>query len=486
MSEQLSPLSRRQFIGQAACAGVGLTSLLSTMGTLRLFNATLAAQGTPTDDYKAIICLFLYGGNDGNNIVVPFDTAGYDAYAAARGTLALPREELLALTDPTGDGRQFAVHSSFNRLKELYDGQKMAFLANVGTLVAPITKAEYRSGGAAIPPYLFSHNDQQVQWQTSVPDSSRKIGWGGRLADLVHELNGADKISMNISVAGNNFFQVGNDVFQYHISTGGSVGLTEFRSNSVPRKQQYQGLNEAFGMSYSHLFENEYARITNRAVANDTLVSTTLATTPRFDRASTATGAGPNDQNLFPNSARNASGALVGVAAQLHMILRIIYAREALGMKRQIFFSSLGGFDTHDDQINDQAVLLTQLNNAVYDFYKATETLGFADKATIFTASDFNRTFSSNGKGSDHAWGSHHFVVGGAVKGGRVYGSMPILQTGGPDDTGNRGAWIPTTSTDEFASTLARWFGVSAADMPLVLPNIGRFARPDLGFMNLA
>lgn len=476
-----SPIHRRQFLGQAACAGVGLTSLLSTMGTLRLFNATLAAQGTATDDYRALICLFLFGGNDGNNVLIPADAAGYAAYANTRGILALPQEQLLPLANPNSDGRDFAVHPSFSRLQELYNGGKMAFLANVGTLVAPITKAEYRSGGAAIPPYLFSHNDQQVQWQTSVPDSPRKIGWGGRLADLTHSLNTDAQLSMNVSLAGNNFFQVGNEVFQYHISQSGSLGLSESTATYSPRKQQYQGMRETLGLSYSHLFESEYAAIMNRAVANDTLLKGTLASTPFFDRA--PTDARPLDQNLFP-TARNTNGNLTGVAGQLHMILRLIYSREVLKMKRQIFFCSLGGFDTHDDQLNDQSALLTTMNNAIYDFYKASESLGLADKATLFTASDFNRTYSSNGKGSDHAWGSHHFVVGGAVNGGQVYGNLPILQTGGPDDTSNRGSWIPSTSTDEYAATLAKWFGVSPGDMPLVLPNIARFRRADLGFMH--
>lgn len=478
-----SPINRRRFLGQAACAGVGLTSLLSTIGTLRLFNATLAAQGTATDDYKALICLFLFGGNDGNNMLIPADETGYAAYANTRGVLALPREQILPLVNPNSDGRDFAVHPGFSRLQELYNGGKMAFLANVGTLVAPITKAEYRSGGAAIPPYLFSHSDQQVQWQTSVPDSPRKIGWGGRLADLTHSLNGDAQLSMNVSLAGNNFFQVGNEVYQYQISNSGTLGLSEFNATYAPRQQQYKGLRETIGMSYSHLFEAEYSKIMNRAVDNDLLLSGTLANTPMFDRAATA--ARPNDQNLFPNSARS-NGNLTGVGGQLHMILRLIYSREVLKMKRQIFFCSLGGFDTHDDQLNDQNALLTAMNTAIYDFYKATETLGFADKATLFTASDFNRTYSSNGKGSDHAWGSHHFVVGGAVNGQQVYGNLPILQTGGPDDTSNRGAWIPTTSTDEYAATMAKWFGVSSADMPLVLPNIGRFQHPDLGFMRAA
>ena len=467
MSTHDDGISRRKFLGQATCAGFGLSGLLSTMGTLRLFNATLSAQGVP-DDSKALVCLFLFGGNDGNNMVVPYDTAGYNAYAAARGILALPRTNLLPLATPGGDGRQFALHPSLPLLRNVYNNGRMAVVANVGTLVAPITKAEYQSGGAAVPPYLFSHNDQQVQWQTSVPDSPKKVGWGGRLADLLQSLNEGSQVSMNISLAGNNFFQVGNEVFQYHVSSNGSIGLNEYTATWTPRKETYGGLRDTLGLSYSHLFESEYANITNRAIANDTLLKATLVSIPTYTEK-------------FPHCVVGTGLSRLG--GQLRMILRLISAQQSLGMKRQIFFCSMGGFDTHDDQLNDHAALMTELDNAMADFHQATVDLGVAEKVTLFTASDFNRTFSTNGKGSDHAWGSHQIVTGGAVQGGRMFGAMPVLQANGPDDTGSRGSWIPTTSGDEYSATLARWFGVQEGDLPLVLPNIGRFARPNLGFM---
>lgn len=475
-------LSRRQFLGRAACTAMSATGVLSTLGTLRLFNAALSAQEAPVSDSRALICLFLFGGNDSNNMLVPYDQESYDAYALERSIIALPREKLLPISLPNGDGREFALHPSMGLLQSVFNDGKAAFLANVGTLVAPITRAEYRSGGAAVPAYLFSHNDQQVQWQTSVPDSPRKVGWGGRLADLLESLNTGSQFSMNISIAGNNFFQVGNETLVYPMTTNGTLGLDGYTTNNTngnaPRFQKYKGMNEALGLSYSHLFENEYATVTRRAIDKDLLMKATLASTPRFD---TAPQGGNQNQNLFPN-ARNGQN-LTGLASQLHMILRLIHAQNALGMKRQIFFCSLGGFDTHDDQLNDHGALMKTLSDAVHDFYRATVTLGLADKVTLFTASDFNRTYNSNGKGTDHAWGGHHFAVGGSVLGGRVYGQMPVPRSGGPSDTGDRGAWIPTTSTDEFAATLAKWFGVSDANMPLVLPNIGRFAHPDLGFM---
>lgn len=462
------PLSRRQFLGQAACAGLGWSGLWSTLGTLQLFNATLAAQTMPGNDFKALICLFLSGGNDGNNMLVPRDTTGYAAYARDRGILALPRESLLPITLPAGDGRDFGLHPALGRLQSAFNAGDLAVVANVGTLLAPITKAEYENGSAAVPPYLFSHNDQSVQWQTSVPDSPRKIGWGGRLADLLQAYNGTAQISMNISLAGTNFFQVGNEVFQYHVGPEGSQGLDNYTAEWAPMAQQRQAIDRTLNRSYGHLFEEEYVRTVRRAVANDTLLRAVLSTVPTYD-------------TYFANSIVN--GELSGIAAQLRMILRLIQARSALGMRRQIFFAELGGFDTHDTQLADHDELLRQLSNAMGDFHAATVGLGISEQVTLFTASDFNRTYNSNGKGSDHAWGNHHLVLGGAVQGGRIYGELPILEIEGPQDTGSRGSWIPTISTDEYSATLARWFGVSESDMTMVLPNIRRFRAPNLGFM---
>ena len=463
------PISRREFIGQAACAGFSFAGLLSTIGTLRLFNATVSAQGLPSDDSRILVCLFLYGGNDANNSLVPRDLAAYNDYARDRGILALPRESLLPLSLPDDDGREFGLHPAMAPLQSLFHDERMAIVCNVGTLVAPITKAEYLSGGAAVPPHLFSHNDQQVQWQTSVPDSPKKTGWGGRMADLLQSLNEGSQVSMNISIAGSNFFQVGEEVVQYHVTPQGSIGLSQYDATWTPLHETYMGFNQMLGRSYGHVFEQEYADIMNRAIANDTLLKTALESVP-------------DHNDTFANSTLP-DGGLNPVAAQLRMILSLVEARQALGMRRQIFFAALGGFDTHDEQLDDHNALLEQLSHAVADFYHGTAALGIADKVTLFTASDFNRTYNSNGKGSDHAWGGHHIIVGDAVNGGRIYGDMPVLQIQGPQDTGTRGSWIPTISTDEMAATLARWFGIAAADLPLVLPNIGRFAQPDLGFM---
>jgi len=467
---------RRQFIGQAACAGLGFAGVMSTLGTLRLFNASLGAQGLPaSEDHKSIICLFLYGGNDANNILVPRDASAYAAYRNDRGVLALNRDDLLALTIPNDDGREFGLHPAMGALHSVFAEQKMAMICNVGTLVAPITKAEYLSGGAAIPPYLFSHNDQQVQWQTSVPDSPRKVGWGGRMADLLYAKNGDAGISMNVSISGSNYFQVGDRFSQYHVTPGGSIGLDNYSDDWSPRREIYQSFDQTIARSYGHIFEQEHAKIVKRAVSNDILLKTALAANPL-----------PANAGAFPLSQTGEGGGVTYLASQLRMILRMIHARNALGMKRQIFFAAIGGFDTHDAQLTDHDALLQDLSNSIADFYHATKTLGISENVTLYTASDFNRTYNSNGKGSDHAWGGHHMVVGGAVNGGRLYGHMPELEIDGPDDTGGRGSWIPKVSTDEMAATLALWFGVPAGDLPQVLPNIGRFANANMGFMNPA
>jgi len=447
--------TRRTFIRQAACAALGTSGLLSTILDLRRLSAATIAD---TGDYKALICLFLYGGNDANNVIIPNDPEGYASYASARGVLALPQASLLPLTLQNGDGRQFAFHPNIAELQGLFNQGHLGIVANVGTLVAPITRAQYLAGGAAVPPQLFSHADQSVQWQTSVPDQISKTGWGGRMADALRSLNGDSKISLSISIAGTNTFEVGNLVLPYNVSPQGSVGLSGF-DGSANANVRMQAFKDLLAVPQNNLFQQAYSDTVTRSIAANELLSSALA------------GVAPL-QTVFPATP---------LANQLSMIAKLIAARNNLGMRRQIFFCSVGGYDTHGDQLAGQAGLLTELSQGLNAFHNATVELGVAQQVTTFTASDFGRTFRTNGSGSDHGWGSHQFVLGGAVQGGRFFGTFPTLAVNGPDDTG-QGRWIPTTSVDEFSATLASWFGVSNADLPLVLPNIGRFAKPNLGF----
>ncbi len=462
-SSPLNEFTRRKFIG-ACCAGVGLTGMLSAMAQLRTIGALAdPANIAPGDsaapgDYKALVCLFLAGGNDANNLLVPFDPASYAAYASARGSLALALDALLPLKARNPDGRTLAMHGAMPELRDLFDGGHLAMLANVGTLVVPTTKAQFQAKSVPLPGQLFSHNDQQVQWQSSVPDKMFSTGWGGRLADLTKSLNENNRISMSISLAGQNAFQVGREVTQFAVSPNGAVQLNGTGGGLGQIRAHAQ--NSLMHPDDENLLAGAFAGLTTDAVTDSALLATVLGKEAPFT-------------TVFPKS---------NLGSQLRMIARMIAAAPALGLKRQIFFARIGGWDLHDGEIPAHAKLLGDVSQSLAAFYATTGELGLAEQVTTFTASDFGRTYTSNGNGSDHGWGSHHLIVGGAVKGADVYGRMPDLSVNGPDDTG-RGRWIPTTSVDEYSATLARWFGVSATDLPTVLPNIGRFAKPDLGFM---
>jgi uncharacterized protein (DUF1501 family) len=448
--------TRRTFIRQAACAALGTTGLLSTIWDLRKMNAA-----TTIGDYRALVCLFLYGGNDANNVLIPNDTANYRTYSTARGPLAIPKPNLRPLTIQGGDGRQYGFHPNLTELANLFNQGKLTMVANVGTLVAPTTRNDYINGTAAVPENLFSHEDQAVQWMTSVPDRQDiRTGWGGRAADLVASLNGNSKVSLALSIAGTNTFEVGNTVIPYLISPDGSLGLHGIGSRDPNATIRIQGLKNLLALPHDNLFEAAYADTMSRSIDENEVLTTALRGIAAL-------------HTPFPTTE---------LGRQLAMVAKLIAARSNLGMQRQIFFCSVGGYDTHGDQLAAQSGLLTELSQAMNAFYASTVELGVEQSVTTFTASDFGRTLPTNGGGSDHGWGSHQFVMGGAVRGNRLYGTFPTLAVNGPDDTED-GRWIPTTSVDEFSSTLARWFGVADSDMPTVFPNIGRFGHPNLGFL---
>jgi uncharacterized protein (DUF1501 family) len=455
-------LSRRRFIGQA-CAAVGATGMLSALAQLRMIGA-VAADSSPSD-YKALVCLFLYGGNDSNNLLVPIDNTSYQLYSADRTVLALPQSSLLPITPKTySDGRQWGLHPSLVEVQQLFSQGSLALMANTGTLVQPVTLAQYNAGTVALPPQLFSHANQQVEWQSSVPDQPFTTGWGGRLADIVNALNSNPKISMSVSVAGENSFQVGNVVSQFAVNPTGAVVLAGTGGSTIATSR-YAAQQSILNLQEQNLFEAAFGATTMNAITDGQLLNTILASSPALS-------------TVFPTT---------NIGSQMQMIARMIGAAPQLGLTRQVFFASLGGFDLHSDQLGAHATLFAQLSQALSAFSAATTELGVPNQVTTFTASDFSRTFNTNGTndgtaGSDHGWGSHHMVMGGAVSGGDIYGQVPLLELGGPEDTG-RGRWIPTTSVDQYSATLASWFGVSASNLPVVLPNIGRFASSNLGFM---
>jgi uncharacterized protein (DUF1501 family) len=460
-NQEAQLLSRRAFMRKGVCATLGATGMLSTIANLRMLNAASSLQSELNGDgnYKALVCLFLYGGNDANNTIVPRDNLNYAAYAAARQNLAIPQNQLLAINPLTPDSRQYGLHPSMPEVQQLFGAGKVALLSNVGTLVAPVTRAQYQSGSVALPRQLFSHNDQSVQWQTSVSTGVSQTGWGGRIADLVQSLNENTRLSMSISVAGSNQLQVGRYVSQYQVSQNGDIALDGFtgRRNDRPREVAFRELIDA---EKDNLFEMAYGDVLNRTLESNEVLGAALDAVPE-----------PTVQ--FPNTS---------LGTQLRTIARMIKVGPTLGFRRQIFFASVGGYDTHSNQMGAHANLMSNLSQSMAAFYNATVEYDVDRDTTLFTASDFGRTFASNGVGSDHGWGNHQMIMGGAVRGGDMYGKFPQLVLGGPDDT-DRGRWIPTTSVDEYTATLARWFGVADSDLPLILPNIGNFDRTNLGFL---
>lgn len=457
---------------------------LGAMGVATPLAINLAAIGEAaafdSTDYKALVCIFLYGGNDYANTVVPYDAANYALYhqiraggpgedeagiAIARAALA-PNALTPLVAQTLTDNLQYALAPQLAGLKSLWDAGRLAVQLNVGPLVQPTTLAQYLSPNRVanpLPPKLFSHNDQQSIWQSNGSEGST-IGWGGRIGDLAMSSNGGNSLLTCISAAGNAVFVAGEDALQYQISPNGAIrvnGITQAPYGSAALRT---ALNTLMTRQCTHAFEEEYAIVTRRSIAMEGVVNGALGGVT----LSTATN------NLF--------GTGNGLANQLKIVARLIGARSALGLRRQVFFVSLGGFDNHNLLMQDHPRLLQRINDAMSAFYAATVELGVADKVTTFTASDFGRTLSSNADGSDHGWGGHHFVMGGAVNGGRFYGTAPhvSIQT---DDQVGQGRLLPTTSIDQFAATLARWFGCSASELPGILPNVGNFSNTALGFV---
>jgi uncharacterized protein (DUF1501 family) len=470
--------SRRQFLMSAAgVAGLGALGSFGFSLNSMAAASTLATSALPTD-YKAMVCFFMYGGNDNANTLIPYDQATYNSYVMGReGSLSRPlgvtrlREDLLPLATPSmQDGRQLGLPWEMSRLKSLYDRGKVAIVPNVGVLANPTSRAQYESKTIELPPQLFSHSDQQRFWQLGVPSYSTLTGWAGRMGDLLAAANQSAAVSMCVSLNGNNAWQVGNSVLPYPINaeTGASEFWSFWDSN---RRNAMNALNA--DARTGNMLQRQASRVYNRSVGAQELMRTSLAAGQGFDDLFTGV---PSDLN--PGLVED----YMHVQESFRMVARMVDARERLGHRRQIFFVSLGGFDDHDS-LADHGDRLRIVADHMAAFYAATERMGIQDNVVTFTGSDFGRTLRSNGSGSDHGWGSHHFAMGGSVLGGDLYGRFPSLEIGGPDAVEAQGQLLPSTSVDEYAATLAKWYGVSSSDIPLVIPNVGRFARPDLGFM---
>ena len=475
--------SRRAFLrrsGQLALTGTALPFALNlaAMGEAAAFDAS---------DYKALVCVFFYGGNDYANTVVTYDDPSYNAYSTIRGGgagqtaggIALAKSALtptlLTPTTALPGGRQYALHPAMGGLANLFNAGQAAVQLNVGPLVVPLTRAQFSSSDRRtypLPPKLFSHNDQQSVWQSSSPEGST-VGWGGNLGDLALASNSTSLFTC-INVTGNAVFLSGDSALSYQVSSNGAVPINAVKNNVYNSAAVKNAMAQLVQQPRTHTLENEYNRVTARAVGAEAAITAGLA--------------GVTLGTPFPTGN--------SLADQLKTVARLIGARSTLGTKRQVFFVSIGGFDLHDNLIANHPTLLGKVSHAMTAFYNATVELGVASQVTAFTASDFGRTLASNGDGSDHGWGSHHFMVGGAVKGKAFYGTAPavsVTNTTAATDQQHvgQGRLLPTTAVDQYAATLAKWFGVADSEMAGILPNLSRFGaaagRADyptnLGFM---
>lgn len=475
-------MKRRQFLGQASCAGVSAIPLLNTLLNLRLAEGIAEASSPQPGSYRALVCLFLAGGNDSFNMLVPREPGAYATYQSSRSNLALTDAQLINI-QPEGLP-PFAVHGGMPEVATLFNNGNAAFVANVGTLIEPVfTKAEVEQSQKRLPLGLYSHSDQIEQWQTGVPHSRSGIGWGGRLADLIQHINSVPTVPMQISLDGGNVWQTGETVAEYAITPQGAVNLsnynTAYEANQGVRNALSAAVDSQLAQDYSNLLAQTFNSRKKQAM-------------DAYDIFATATAPALPAGVTFPNTYVGQRLAMVAKTIQGHNHAR-------LQAKRQTFFIQWGGWDHHSEVLAGQASMLPQVSAAIGAFYSALVAMGMQDKVTLFTASDFGRTLTSNSRGSDHAWGSNQLIVGGDVVGKRIYGQYPSLVVNpdsGPTinnlDTG-RGRFIPTTSCDSLFAELALWLGANRSDLPLILPNIGNFYntshsawpigmfKPDLG-----
>ncbi|MDG2449629.1 MAG: DUF1501 domain-containing protein [Saprospiraceae bacterium] len=461
--------NRRRFLGTASCAAIGSTTFFSTLFNLGMANEAagraVKSSLNPSDDYKALVCILLAGGNDSFNMLVPTDNSAYNAYSTTRSNQALTQNSLLGLTHLTGGMPSLGVHPSMPEVQQLYNSGSLAFLSNVGTLVEPTSKAQFENESVSLPLGLFSHADQIQQWQTSVPQTRSSSGWGGRMSDILQSMNNNQNISMNISLSGRNIFQSGNQSSEYTINPSGtgSIGIEGYNGDSALDMIRTTAVDNLLEDQYVDIFKKTYADVSRNAQKS-------------HEQFSSAIG----------GVALNTPFSTSRLSQSMQMVAKTIAARNTLDVCRQTFFITFGGWDHHDELLNNQAGMLTVVSKALNEFNTAMTELGVGDNVTTFTISDFARTLTSNGNGTDHAWGGNVMVMGGKVNGGRTYGNYPSLSLNSSLDVGN-GVLIPELSTDEYFAELAQWYGVSNTDINTIFPNLTNFYTPSnqapIGFM---
>ncbi len=471
-------INRRDFLGTASCAAMGYTTLFSTLNSLKFMNAAAISNSTVFggDDYKALICISLGGGNDSFNMLVPHNQDEYDVYADSRTNMALSRESLLKL-----DNESYAVHAKMGGIKDLYENGKLSFITNVGTLVERIEKQQFYDQSVPVPLGLYSHADQYQQWQTGMPTEKANLGWAGRIADLMGDMNSAEDISMNISVDRTNLFLRGNEGTQYVIKPFGPSGISGYNDENGLFSARKFAIDNILEQNYQDQFKKIYVEnidITTRAFSVYNEAIQDVPTMPEiFDYGDIGQLTNPDYTNRRSNFIQS-----------LESIVRTIQVRETLGFKRQIFFLDLSGWDMHDELPIPYENLISIVNDGLSQLNQALELHNLSDCVTTFTLSEFARTLTSNGSGTDHAWGGNVMVMGGAINGGQIFGNYPSLELWGDIELGG-GVLIPELSTDEYFAELAMWFGVSPSDLSTVFPGINNFYditsndKP-IGFMN--
>ena len=452
----MAAFNRREFLKKTGAGAAAAATFAAYPGAAF---SQIIGTSAPFPDYKALVCVFLFGGNDSYNMLVPRSNAEYNVYAASRQNMALLQGDLLAINPLTPDGADYGLHPMMSDIQTLFESNRAAFVSNTGPLVEPTTKDQYQNKSVFLPPQLFSHNDQQDQWSSLRGVAQSKTGWAGRLADLIR-MNVADQqMATNASLFGSTLFQSADETVAYVMGNSGPIPFTGF-DDTAGGQAQRAAFEQIINANYGSIYERGFAEVQRRAVASANLIGDALAGAPVLN-------------TVFPNSQ---------LGRQLSTVAQLIAVRDQLQMQRQIFFVATGGFDSHDDQLANQPGLLGGISESMAAFYNATVELGVSDMVTSFTQSDFGRTLTSNGDGTDHAWGGNQLVIGDAVAGREMYGAYPILEINGPDDVGG-GRIIPTTSADQYAATLSKWFGIPDADLASVAPNIDNFVQRDLGFL---
>lgn len=466
MGQSTQKINRRKFLGQASCAAIGATTVFSTLFNLRSLQAAAAFNTggvSMPGDYKALVCLLNAGGMDSFNMLVPRSSEGYKQYATTRSNMALGQDEIRKIVSLDNHADGYGIHPSFKYLQQFFESGRLAFVSNVGTLVRPLTKQEFYSGVVPSPLGLYSHSDQIMQWQTGLPDARASKGWGGKIADLLMASNENQTVSMNISLSGSNIFQTGENTVEYSLHpTRGSVGIIDYQKQDWLLNQlRRKAIDGMVALPYQDVFKKTYINTVKTAIEGNEMLANILNNAPAF---------------TVPFDAES------DLANSFQMIARTIAGRDKLKMSRQIFFVEYGGWDHHDKLLEAQSDMFTELDTALFAFQSALDQLGVSDQVTTFSMSEFSRTLTSNGNGTDHAWGGNVFVLGGAVSGQRIFGTYPSLQlgNGNPQEVGG-GSLIPTTSTDAYFAELALWYGVAPSDLALLFPNIGYFYNAGSG-----